>query len=202
MTASKVQLTGGKFQDAEGNVLSLGYLKMLLSQDAAITGIGNICSGIEIMIPLDVNGSVVASPAQSVWGNDVMSPVNTYYKVTGYSAVGQPCWGPNCQQVTGSGTFDVGTWVPGQVISWVPSVQVPQLEVGGVPTTDQQLLNFIAGAGITIVDAGADAVSITAPAQGGFPSGANVVQLPILTGSSAGLNGYTVVMRIPARIGN
>ena len=37
MPATKVQLTGGQFQDAEGNKLALGYLIMKLAMDANIT---------------------------------------------------------------------------------------------------------------------------------------------------------------------
>ena len=124
MPATKVQLTGGAFQDSEGNKLALGYLEMYLSADENITGVGNIVSGRAIKILLDVNGDVQTSPAQSIWGNDQMLPTNSYYRVTGYTAAGQPAWGPNNQQVNGDGgTFDVGTWVPNQVISWTPSVQ-------------------------------------------------------------------------------
>src|ERR1019366_6804161 len=128
---AKVQLTGGSFQDSEGNLLSLGYLEMQLSQDESVSGSGQICSGITITIQLDVNGAVVVSPVQSVWGNDVMLPVNSYYRVTGFSAKGQLAWGPNNQQVTGAGPFDVGTWVPNQVVSWTPSLQAPAITVNG-----------------------------------------------------------------------
>jgi hypothetical protein len=135
MPASKVQLIGGHFQDSEGNALANGYLTMFLSQDGTVTGVANICAGIEITIQLDVNGTVVTSPAQFIWGNDVILPVNTYYKVTGYSAAGQPAWGPNIQQVASGSTFDVGTWTPGQIISWIPPSQqvLPSYTVAGLP---------------------------------------------------------------------
>ena len=122
MPVFKVQLLGGQFQDSRGNALANGYLTMKLSSDEEVND-SIICSGIEIRIQLDANGSVVTSPAQSVWGNDVLLPVNSYYKVTGYTAAGQIGFGPNNQQVVGIGSFDVGTWIPNSVISWVPSVQ-------------------------------------------------------------------------------
>jgi len=140
---TKVQLTGGQFQDSEGNKLALGYLLMKLAMDANISGVGNIASGIEIRIQLDSNGSVVASPAQSVWGVDQMLPINNYYRVTGYTAAGQPAWGPNNQQVIGNGgTFDVGTWVPNQVISWTPPLQSLELDVNATKNPNQGRLNF------------------------------------------------------------
>lgn len=142
MTASKVQLIGGKFQDPEGNLLINGYLLMVLSQDGTVAGVGSICSGIEIKIQLDSSASVSTSPTQSVWGNDAILPVNTYYKVTGYTAAGQPAWGPNIQQVVGAGPFDVGTWIPNQVISWVPPLTSVTLQNNGTLNSSQQLLNL------------------------------------------------------------
>lgn len=109
-------LTGGAFQDSEGNILENGYLTCVLNQDASVSD-ANICSGIVIKIQLDSSGNAVSG--SKLWGNDVLSPVNTYYRVTGYTAAGQPVFGPNNQQVVGS-SFDLGTWVPNQVISWVP----------------------------------------------------------------------------------
>ena len=119
MPATRVQLVGGQFQDSEGNVLANGYLTMRLSQDEQIPGVGELCAGIFITIQLNANGGVSQIPPQLVWGNDQMLPANAYYIVTGFTAAGQIAWGPNNQQVIGSGgTFDVGTWIPNSVISW------------------------------------------------------------------------------------
>ena len=138
---TKVTLTGGKFQDSEGNALSGGYLLLYLSQDAQILGVGNIASGIAIKVSLDVNGSAVAS--QMVWGNDQMLPPNSYYRVIGYTAAGQPAWGPNNQQIIGNGgTFDLGTWIPNAVFSWTPPPQPLQLQTDGTSNPNQGVLNF------------------------------------------------------------
>lgn len=124
---SPTKLINGHFQDAEGTVLANGYLTFELNQDESISG-SSICAGVEIKILLDASGNVQgsstssASNAQTVWGTDVMSPVNAFYKVTGYTAVGQPVWGPNNQQITTGATFDLDTWVPNQVINWLPLV--------------------------------------------------------------------------------
>lgn len=122
---SPVQLIGGAFQDSQGNVLNSGYLTMMLSQDGE-TNDSLICAGITLTVQLDSNGNVASTsstPAvsnQYVWGNDQLLPVNSYYTVTGFTAAGQIAFGPNNQQVVGNGgTFDVGQWVPNQVISWV-----------------------------------------------------------------------------------
>ncbi len=172
MTASKVQLVGGNFQDPEGNLLVNGYLKMFLSQDGVVTGVGNICSGIEITIQLNSSASVSTSPAQFVWGNDAILPVNTYYKVTGYTAAGQPAWGPNIQQVVGAGPFDVGTWIPNQVISWVPPLTSITLENNGTLNSSQQFLNLEStDSSVIITDLGGGNINI----QTGASSFQNII---------------------------
>jgi hypothetical protein len=125
--SSPCNLSGGAFQDSEGNLLANGYLLCYLSQDASVND-SNICAGIAIRIQLD--SSANAASGSKLWGNDILSPVNTFYRVTGYTAQGQPAWGPNNQQVTGT-SLDLGTWVPNQVVSWVPqgSVVLPKATV-------------------------------------------------------------------------
>lgn len=167
MPATKVQLTGGAFQDSEGNKLALGYLKMKLAMDGSISGVGNIASGIEIRIQLDSNGDVVVSPAQSVWGNDQMLPINNYYRVTGFKANGQPAWGPNNQQINGSGgTFDIGTWIPNTVLSWFPSVQSLVVETNGTPNDVQSVFNVEDSDTVTATYEGAGAIKLHAGASG------------------------------------
>lgn len=157
---SKVMLTGGSFQDAEGNLLSGGYLWLKLSQDENVND-SEICSGVEVKILLDGYGSVIAG--QFVWGNDQMLPVNSFYKVTGYTANGQVAFGPNNQQVIGSGgTFDVGTWVPNLVISWIPPLQSVSLEVNGVLASSQVVQNLVDSATVAFTDNGGGNISASA----------------------------------------
>lgn len=162
---SKVQLIGGAFQDNEGNPLALGYLLFELSQDAQIAGVGNIASGITTRINLDANGNVIQTPGQFIWGNDQMLPINAYYRVTGYTAQGQPAWGPNNQQVIGNGgTFNLNTWVPNTVLSWFPPLQQLQLQTNEVNNGSQVLLDLHAGSGVTLVDNGSGRVTISSAA--------------------------------------
>ena len=176
MSISKTMLTGGNFQDSEGNVLANGYLKMVLSSDESVND-SQICSGISLNIILDGNGSAAAYPTipadQYVWANDVMSPTNSFYTVTGYTAAGQPAWGPNNQQVTsggvGGGTFDIGTWIPNQVISWSPSIQPLDLEINNSPASSQSLQNLVNSGTVTVVDNGGGNISFAA-AAGGMPT--------------------------------
>jgi hypothetical protein len=201
--ASKVQLIGGNFQDLQGNVLNLGYLTMKLSSDEEVND-SLICSGIEIKINLDSSGNCVAG--QYVWGNDVLLPLNSYYKVTAYTAAGQIAWGPNNQQVMGSSSFDVGTWIPNQVISWSPSVQSLLLEVNGTPNVSQTLLNFVNSGTVSFTNSGGN---VSATASGGLvPAGQNVVSIPwnrttvIGAGFNSGVTeaSGTAVMVFPAPV--
>jgi len=129
-----IELIGGNFQDAQGNLLANGYLTMTLSQDEEVND-SLICSGVTITIQLDANGNAVTG--QFVWGNDQMSPSNSFYKVTGYTQAGQPAWGSNNQQVLGSGgTFDLGSWVPNQVIVWTPASLPPSFPSPYSPTSN------------------------------------------------------------------
>src|ERR1700675_542026 len=165
--STKVQLIGGNFQDSEGNLLVNGYLKFKLNQDEVVNGSTQVCSGVEITIQLDSNGNVASStstpPAanQYIWGNDQLTPVNSFYRVTGYKANGQPAWGPNNQQVIGNGgTFDVGTWIPNTVFSWTPPPQPLVLQTNEVNNGSQAILDLHAGAGITLTDNGSGRVTI------------------------------------------
>lgn len=126
--STKIQLTGGAFQDPSGNPLANGYLLLLLSQDAQVDS-DQIAAGRELKISLDQNGNIVTSPAQYVWPNDVLTPANTFYTVSAYTAEGQLVWGPNSQQVFSSPSpYDVGVWVPGIVNTIV--TQVVTYDVG------------------------------------------------------------------------
>lgn len=114
--STKVQLSGGAFQDAAGNLLSDGYLLMELSQDGVVNSDEQVAAGIVLKILLDANGNVATSPAQYVWPNDVISPSGTFYTVSAYKADGQLVWGPNSQVVFSlPSPYDIGAWVPNQV---------------------------------------------------------------------------------------
>lgn len=171
MSYTETQLTGGAFQDSEGNVIAGGTMQLVLNADNSISGIGNICSGITITLSLDSNGNVASSTStptasdQYIWATDIMQTANAFYTVSVYNSSGQLVWGPNNQQVTsggaGGGTFNVGIWTPNSVFSWTPSQQSLQLEVNGTDNVIQSLLNLVAGSNITITDDGNGSVTIT-----------------------------------------
>lgn len=211
MPATKTQLIGGSFQDSEGNVLANGYLLMHLSQDENISGVGNICSGIEIKIILDSDGNVASStstptaPDQLVWANDIMEPVNAYYRVTGYTAKGQPAFGTNNQQVisggTGGGTFNTDTWIPNSVFSWTPPSQSLVLQTNEVDNGSQSLLDLHAGTGVTLTDNGSGRVTISSSGPAGPSSGTSVFPVIDNIWANAGTPfdawPWTVATRIP-----
>jgi hypothetical protein len=161
MPATKTQLIGGLFQDADGTVLNSGYLTFELSQDEQVTGlVTQVCAGVKIKINLNTAGSVSASPAQNIWGNDDLLPINSFYIVSGYTASGQLAWGPNYQQVTSGATFDVGTWTPNLMTNWTPPLTSLTLEHNGVVNGSQSLLNLKNGSNVTITDDGLGGITI------------------------------------------
>jgi hypothetical protein len=153
--SSKTILAGGNWQDPEGNDLADGHLLMILSQDAQVNQNAQVAGNRKIRIQLDGAGNVITSPAQAVWGNDVLSPPGTFYRVSAVSANGQTVWGPNPVQVISGDEFDTGTWVPLSV-SVVPSgtIEITEqqilLETNGVPNASQNTLNLIAGANVIL----------------------------------------------------
>ena len=162
---TKVVLQGGNFQDAEGNLLALGTLRMELVQDEQLSSdTGQICSGITLQIKLDSSGDVAASPVQSVWPTDVMTPAGASYTVWGYSAAGQLVWGPNYGLLVPSGaTFDTGTWIPNTTGGGSGSSGGGiTLQTNEVNNGNQQLLDLHAGSNITLVDNGSGRVTISA----------------------------------------
>ena len=114
--STKVQITDGAFQDAAGNLLVNGCLLFVLSQDGLVNGTSQVAAGREIMVNLDASGNVSTSPAQYLWPNDVIVPVNTFYTVSAYTSKGQLVWGPNSQQVLSSPSpYNITVWVPSSV---------------------------------------------------------------------------------------
>jgi hypothetical protein len=110
------QISGGSFQDNEGNPLANGYLLLELSQDCIVNTTTRVCSNFTVKVPLDVNGNVVTSPSYSVWPNDVLTPSGTFYFISAYTANGELVWGPNCNQILSSPSpFVLGALIPGDV---------------------------------------------------------------------------------------
>lgn len=78
----KATISGGGFQDCEGNPLALGAVGVALRQDVLVGGV-QLCAGIKATLNLDASGNVTGSP--TLWG-----PVT--YEITAYSAQGQQAW--------------------------------------------------------------------------------------------------------------
>ena len=114
----------GSFTDAEGNPLSNGFLLFEINQGAIVTDTETlVCPGKVIRIALGSNG--VISPGQTIWPNNVLTPVNSnnqnqisFYTVTVFTESGQKVWGPYNQTVLSTPSpFNTNAWIPGKLTS-------------------------------------------------------------------------------------
>lgn len=106
--ASKIVLQSGSWQDAHANPVANGTLVLTLSQDAVVTANNNQIAPIIVQFPLDANGSLIASPTPDIWGNDQLSPTNTFYTAEVLNAGGSRVWGPEKWTLTGPGPINTG----------------------------------------------------------------------------------------------
>ena len=103
------QIIGGGFQDLSGHSIGLGYMTFRLSSDAVVSGV-QISSGILTRASLDAGGNI--SGTVMLWPNDQMIPSNTVYIVKVYTENGELCWQSQQTIPSGTGSFDIGSWVP------------------------------------------------------------------------------------------
>jgi hypothetical protein len=80
--AQKCTLSGGAWQDAEGNPLALGSVQVYLQQDVLVGSV-QLCAGIKDSLSLDSSGNVIGNP--TLWG-----PV--IYQAVAYSVKGEKAW--------------------------------------------------------------------------------------------------------------
>jgi len=191
-------LTGGGFTDAASNVLANGYLLFYLSHDEQETqGPSQVVAGLPVQINLDNNGNVVVG--SQIYANDQMSPSGSYYTVFAYTNDGRKAWAyPQYITVTSSSPpFNLsGIFPTNPPGSGGSGSSGPLFETNGTSNANQAFLNLESGTGITVTNTSSGNVLISG---GGYPAGANILTMgPYGNTASAGLNGYTIVMRIPA----
>lgn len=172
MSASKVQIVGGAFQDPEGNVLANGSLTLQLNQDCQIPSTGQVAGGIAIKVPLDANGNVQGTSSGSaimVWPNDVLNPATSYYVVYAYDSRQQLAWGPFYGQILSTPSpFNLDAWVPADTGGSVPSSAL-LIQVDGVNAQSQNIENFTSDDdSVTIVDKGEGQIDFSAGGGASF----------------------------------
>jgi len=113
----EVQIIGGPFQDALGNVLSNGYLLMQLQHDAVAFNTGQIVGNTAVRIPLDINGYIqgtISGAPVNIWPNTALLPAGGNYLIWAYNASNRLVWdNPQIQVVTSTNPFNVNVWIPG-----------------------------------------------------------------------------------------
>jgi len=107
---AKISIQNGQFQSAKGTALAGATLVLKLSNDAVVTGTGQVVSNLPLSITLDASGN---APATAIWPNDQMSPSGTVYVATLFDVSGAPAWtGSQNWSITGSSTIELNTLVP------------------------------------------------------------------------------------------
>jgi hypothetical protein len=194
---SKVQLVGGNFQDAEGNVVANGKLRLELVQDEQLSSsTGQICGGIDLSLSLDNYGCVNGTSGdggspQYVWPTDVMAPSGASYTAWVYTANGQLAWGPNYNLLVPSGgPFDVDTWLPNPASPSSASGGIT-LQTNGTNNGSQQLLDLQQGTGVTLINSGGQVTISASSSQGPRPGVASWHYYSMEDGSPTAFAGTT-----------
>ncbi len=160
------QITGGKFQDFEGNVLANGYLMMELSHDEQESvDPGEVIAGHDLRVPLDANGTIAGTVL--VWPNDQLNPANSYYTVNAYSRSGVLAWRtPQYQTVPSSPSpFNVGNWIPSNPAPVGAPVGSVLLRNNGINNSSQSVLNLEStDSTVVITDEGDGTINLQAQA--------------------------------------
>lgn len=94
------------FDDAAGNPLSLGYLLIRLSKDARTPDDGQLGAQVVSRVDLDANGAITSGP--TFWGNSAMSPADTVYLLSAFTAAGQQVLHDEPVTVIGTGAGGFG----------------------------------------------------------------------------------------------
>jgi hypothetical protein len=161
-------LEGGPFVDLAGNPLANGQLVFQLSQDGNYSeSRGQVSGDIKVTITLDDNGNVASG--QSVIPTDALAPTGITYTVWAYNENGQLAWGPNYGITVPSSPnpYNVNNFVPNLVLAPLPSLGGLTLQTNGVDNQSQEVLDLIAGSGVSLT-AGSDGdVTISATGGGG-----------------------------------
>jgi len=190
------QITGGNFQDAEGNPVANGFLTLELCSDSQSTSpLAQVVGGLVTKIPLDNNGNIAGTAL--VFPNDTLNPANSCYLVEVFREDGTRAWkSPQYQQVLSSPTpFDITAWVPGsdagcgcgsgQGGGVCPSGIL--LRTNSINNVEQCELNLLAGSNITLTDQGNGSVTIASTGGGGGGT-AVFVDAEVPSGTINGIN--------------
>jgi len=170
-------ITGGAFQDSQGNVIVAGTLVLRLNQDALITGVGQLAPK-EVTFVTDASGNV----SGNLWANDQLSPSGTVYVATLFDISGRKIFGPENWNIAGSSPISITAIAPSS-----SSVSYPNAIIQD-PGADQTIssgnlivVDSVVAGGLTTKDVSI-ALTGASDSYGGLISAA-IAALPALGGT-------------------
>ena len=87
---TRASLPQTQFTDSEGNPIANGYLIIRINTDAQVPVLLlQLVAGRTVQIPLDNNGNITGSGTTFLYPNSELSPDDTVYIVSVYTANGQ-----------------------------------------------------------------------------------------------------------------
>jgi hypothetical protein len=205
--AGNLQIIGGGFQDAEGNLLVNGYLLFELSHDELYSaGNSQIVAGLKFRVNLNTVGSISANPAVFIYANASLTPSGSYYLVRAFKADGTEAWASPQMWVFAAtpNPFDLGTQVPANppgaglnIVSSTSRIASFNFQVDGggsaittgakgqwsVPTACT-----VTGWVLTADQSGSCVIDVLKSSYAGFPSTASIASTDKPTLSSAQKN--------------
>ncbi len=189
MPTPNLTLSGGAFEDLEGNPLANGYLILELSHDENYAaGPYQIAAGLKIKVQLDSSGNI--NPTVNVWSSDVLTPPGSYYTVTAYKFDGTQADRNSQFWILSSSPnpLNVASLIPTNPPGFLPPVFLPRIGAieyvidGGGTTpsagTKGQVNipnNFtITGWVLTADQSGSAVVDVLTSTYAGFPTVASI----------------------------
>jgi hypothetical protein len=131
-----VKTITGTFLTPGGAPAAGATLRLQLSQDATILGLGQIAP-LRYYVTLNSEGQIPAGT--TIWPNDNMTPSGTYYTATLTMPGFERAYGPEVWQISGSSPINLNNIPAGQTAMGMSVIIAGDVVVSGIPAVGQVL---------------------------------------------------------------